>query len=391
MAQVIISQLPPLPDSTGSGTPKGTDLTPATDTTDTTEAASGTTKKYTRSAELNYYLAAQGITAYTAVLASSTVALTVVYANGTLGVGATLTNAGAMAAITLDGVTLVVGDRVLIKNQAAPAQNGIYTVTTVGSGAVNWVLTRATDYDQAAEVIQYAVILSNQGTLNAGLLFQETGPGPFVMGTTDITFQACSGTSVSQGLVNELAFYAATGDVISGLTTANKAVLTSGATGVPVMTALATDGQFIIGSTAGVPAAATLTPGTGISIANAGNSITISATGGGFGVATVAGTTQAANVNTMYILLNAAQTTATLPATCSVGDTVILVGSTANVAGWILDAPAGDTVMFNGTATSAGGTITSSALAGQTIEVVCDVADTSWIVVDTVNTTLTTA
>ena len=185
--------------------------------------------------------------------------------------------------------------------------------------------------------------------------------------------------------------YASGLNAVSGLAAANRAVLTSGATGVPVMTALAADGQLIIGSTAGAPAAATLTPGTGISIASGSNSITISATGGGFGVATVSGTSQAAAVNTMYILLNAAQTTVTLPGTCSVGDTVILVGSNANVAGWILDAPAGDTIMYNGTATSAGGTITSSALAGQTIEVVCDVQDASWVVVDTVSTTLTTA
>src|ERR1041385_1169475 len=111
MAQVIISNLPPLPNGTGSGTPKGTDLTPATDTTDTTEAASGTTKKYTRSMEFNYYLTAQGYNVISlACRVATTTALTVVYANGTLGVGATLTNAGAMAALTVDGVALAVND-----------------------------------------------------------------------------------------------------------------------------------------------------------------------------------------------------------------------------------------------------------------------------------------
>src|SRR5258708_3402495 len=131
MATVKISALT-------TGTPKGTDETPAVDTTDTTQATSGTTKKYFRWAELNFYLAAQGLTTYTAVLAASTGALTATYANGALGVGATLTNSGAQVALTLDGVTLAVNDRVLIKNQAAPAQNGIYTVTTVGTGATNW-------------------------------------------------------------------------------------------------------------------------------------------------------------------------------------------------------------------------------------------------------------
>ncbi len=188
MAQVIISKLPPLPDGTGSGTPLGTDLTPGTDVTDTTEAATGTTKKYTRSAEFNFYLNAMGITAKTAVTVATTAGFTVIYANGVLGVGATLTNAGAQAALTIDGIAMVVGYRVLVKNQASQAQNGIYVVTNIGSGATNWILTRATDYDQAAEIHQGDVVLVNQGTVNASLLYQETGASPFTIGTTPIIF-----------------------------------------------------------------------------------------------------------------------------------------------------------------------------------------------------------
>lgn len=189
MAQIQISYLPPAPNGTGSGTPKGTDLIPATDTTDTTEAATGTTKKYTRAAELAYALTALGFTVISAVRLASTTALTATYANGALGVGATLTNAGAMAALTLDGVAVAAGDRVLIWNQATQAQNGIYTVTTIGSGAVNWVLTRATDYDQSAEISQGQVVLVNQGATYAGKLFQQTGPGPYTIGTTSIIFE----------------------------------------------------------------------------------------------------------------------------------------------------------------------------------------------------------
>lgn len=197
MAQVIISHLPPLPNGTGSGTPKGTDLTPATDTTDTTEAASGTTKKYTRAAEFNYYLTAQGYTTLAATRVSTTTALTVVYANGVLGVGATLTNAGAMAALSLDGVSVAVGDRVLVKDQASTFQNGIYVVSTVGSGAVNWVMTRATDYDQAAEIAEDQVVLVNQGTISAGKAYQQTSPGPFTIGTSAITFALLSPSSTA--------------------------------------------------------------------------------------------------------------------------------------------------------------------------------------------------
>ena len=73
------------------------------------------------------------------------------YANGTLGVGATLT-AGSNTTLTVDGTVAALNDVVLVKNQASAFQNGIYTVTTAGSGAAAWVLTRATYFDQAAEM-----------------------------------------------------------------------------------------------------------------------------------------------------------------------------------------------------------------------------------------------
>lgn len=180
-------------------------------------------------------------------------------------------------------------------------------------------------------------------------------------------------------------------NTVTGLATANSAMLSTDASGVPSWSASATDGQLLIGSTGAQPALATITPGTGISVANSAGGITISATGGGFAVATISGTSQAAAVNTMYIALNAGQTTLTLPATFSVGDTISLVGSNANAGGWIIQMAAGDVAMYIGTATSGGGTLTSAAAAGQTIELVADVADTSWVVVDAAVITLTTA
>jgi hypothetical protein len=188
MAQIIISALPPLPNETGTAIPLGTDITPATNILDFTEASTGTTYKYARWAELNFYLNAQGLTTYSAVTAGTTGALSATYVNGLFGVGATLTNAGAQVVFALDGVTLVAASRVLIKNQSAPAQNGIYTVTNVGSANTNWILTRALDYDTAAEVIQYGVVLINQGTTLAGQLWEETASGPFTIGTTSIVF-----------------------------------------------------------------------------------------------------------------------------------------------------------------------------------------------------------
>lgn len=69
---------------------------------------------------------------------------TVTYDNGTSGVGATLTTTGAYS--TIDGISLTVGNRVLVKNESNAAHNGIYVVTSTT------VLTRAEDYDSDDEI-----------------------------------------------------------------------------------------------------------------------------------------------------------------------------------------------------------------------------------------------
>ncbi len=60
----------------------------------------------------------------------------------------TLTSTGNFNRV-VDGIATVGSERVLVKEQADDRQNGIYTVTTAGSGAAQWVLTRAADFNQA--------------------------------------------------------------------------------------------------------------------------------------------------------------------------------------------------------------------------------------------------
>lgn len=91
-----------------------------------------------------------------------------------VGIGATLTNNGAMVAFAVDGYSANLNDRILVKNQTLTQHNGIYNVTTVGSGAVNWVLTRATDYDTTAQIKPGTLVPVNNGTLNAGTSWLET-------------------------------------------------------------------------------------------------------------------------------------------------------------------------------------------------------------------------
>jgi len=196
MANIQISQLPPAPPETGSATPLGTDLTPATDITNIS-TPTGQTNKYARWAEFNFYMSAQGFITFDAARVATTSGLTATYSNGTLGVGATLTNSGTQAALSIDSVAVAVGDRILVAMQASPAQNGIYVVSNVGSASSNWVLTRANDYDMAADVAQNDLILVNQGSTYAGKSFVQTNTGPFVIGTTSIIFSLYSVPSSS--------------------------------------------------------------------------------------------------------------------------------------------------------------------------------------------------
>ena len=118
---------------------------------------------------------------------ASTVALTVTYDNGVAGVGATLTNADVQAALTLDGVAAVVGNLVLIKNQASTLQNGYYIVTDIGSGATNWVLTRSTAYDTPTEIQPGDLFIITAGSTQTNTSWVQTATVTAV-GVDAITF-----------------------------------------------------------------------------------------------------------------------------------------------------------------------------------------------------------
>ena len=114
--------------------------------------------------------------------------LTATYNNGTGGAGATLTNTGTLAAFALDGVSGTSTMRVLIKDQTTSFQNGIYTITTVGSGSVAWVLTRATDYNSPSDAAEGALCPVQQGTVNANTLWLQNTV-VVTMGSDAISYQ----------------------------------------------------------------------------------------------------------------------------------------------------------------------------------------------------------
>lgn len=125
--------------------------------------------------------------------------------------------------------------------------------------------------------------------------------------------------------------------------------------GSPVVGVLLATGQTLVGVTGSDPVASTLTALQWVD---------------------VAGTTQAAAVNTGYIISNASQTTVTLPATAAEGSVIAIAGKGA--AGWIMTANSGQTIKLGTQTTSTAGTLTSTAQY-DCIEIVCVAANVTWV------------
>lgn len=139
---------------------------------------------------------AAGINFHQSVKYATTGALpAVTYANGTGGVGATLT-ANANGALTIDGYTFTSpadnGTRILVKNQASQLQNGVYTLTQAGDAGNPFILTRATDFDTAGSGVNQIdagdFFLVTAGTANANTSWVQQTPLPITVGTTAIVF-----------------------------------------------------------------------------------------------------------------------------------------------------------------------------------------------------------
>jgi hypothetical protein len=187
---LVISALNLLPTATGDlslGSNKITNLaTP-------TAASDAATKGYVDGA-------INGLSWKDAVVAAST-------ANVTIATG--LENGD-----TLDGVTLATGDRVLLKDQTAPAENGIYVVAASGAAA------RAEDADSEPDLLGLAVFVQ-EGSTNAGTAWVLTTDATIVVNTTALAFaQFGAGSSYSGGtgieisgnVINQLTYTANVGD-----------------------------------------------------------------------------------------------------------------------------------------------------------------------------------
>ena len=253
----------------------GTSLTPAgltsvTVTQNPVAALDLATKQYVDT------LVSSGITFHTPVkyeVPNTTGNLNATYNNGTAGVGATLTNAGALVAFTPDGTVASVSDRILVYNQTNQAQNGVYVVTTVGDGSTAWVLTRASDADTYGLKSPNALgegdaFFITSGDTGAGETYVCNTVGVITFGTTAITFAQISATQI---------YSAGTGLTLTGTqfkisNTAVTAGAYGSATQVGTFTVNAQGQLTLAGNTTVTPAVGSITGlGTGVATALAVN------------------------------------------------------------------------------------------------------------------------
>ncbi len=140
-----------------------------------------------------------GLSPKTAVrVATTTVLPTVIYNNGAFGVGATLTAVG-LGALVVDGVSLVFGDDLLVHNQVDPIQNGIFTMTTEGTGGVLFILTRRADADTGAKLVSAYTYTGSEGATLANKGFVQATPATITIGTDPIVWNLFNSNTYSDG------------------------------------------------------------------------------------------------------------------------------------------------------------------------------------------------
>ena len=197
-----------------------------------------------------------------------------VLATLTAGGGISITNGPGSITIATSGSGTI---NTLTGNSGGAISPTAGNINTLGTGSITIAGSGSTLTTQLTGLTNHAVQVG-AGTATLTQIVATANTGAVLQNNSGADPSYSTATYPSTTTVSQILYSSAT-NVVSGLATANRAVLTTGATGVPVLTALATDGQLIIGSTAGAPAAATLTAGTGITITPGSNSITIATSG----------------------------------------------------------------------------------------------------------------
>jgi len=257
-------------------------LTSVAVTQDPTSALQLATKQYVDAVAEGLHVHASCAAATTGTLASITGG-TVTYNNGTAGVGATLTLSVALT--TLDGYTLLNGDRVLVKNEATQANNGIYTWATGGT-----VLTRATDFDTAVEMASGDFTFITNGTLYANTGWVQTDPVTTV-GSSPVVWVQFSGAGT---------YTAGTGLTLAGsqFSITNTAVTAASYGSASKTLTVTVNAQGQLTALADTNIAIANTQVSGLGTMSTQNATSVAITGGAIDGTTIGGTTAAAVTGT---------------------------------------------------------------------------------------------
>lgn len=160
--------------------------------------------------------------------------------------------------------------------------------------------------------------------------------------------------------------------------TSNGVLLGNGTSAVSA-TAAGTNGQLLIGGTSAAPAFAAPTSTTGIAFTTGSNTLAINTTGWGNKATAVSGASQTGATQSTYICSDSAQTTVSLPSTSAIGDSLIVIGTSANTGGLLISQASGQEI-FQTTNHSTSGTMgsISTGAANTSLLLVCIVANTTW-------------
>lgn len=229
----------------------------------------------------------------TATVATAAALPACTYDNGTSGVGATLTG-DANGALTVDGLAVSAGQRVLVKDQVAGLQNGLYDVTQAGSGGTPFILTRSADMDTTLEFSGAFIPVEDAGTANPNSLWLCTNTAAPTIGTTAITFtqlnrgtdlSAGTGISISGNVVSISGTYAGqtsivtVGTITTGVWSGTAIAVNKGGTGATTAaaarTALSAVGAYTTTIGNGSATSITITRATHLMAANGTNTVAV--------------------------------------------------------------------------------------------------------------------
>jgi hypothetical protein len=134
----------------------------------------------------------------------------------------------------VDGVTLSLNDRVLVTGQADPTQNGIYIITTLGSGA-NGTWARSNDTNETGELLAGTIVMVTEGLIYADTQWKLITDNPITIGITPLVFTQNYYANVLHAGTSNVTVYSNANVTITSANVAN-------------VVTVASDGAYVIGN-----------------------------------------------------------------------------------------------------------------------------------------------